>query len=96
MRTEHLGGELDPTGRGVELAVAERSTVVGIRGAHPTDRAQFVEVDRRERLAQQGLVVVEQGRFGVAHRRGEPAEQIGVGDDSPTGAIAAPFHPTQR
>ena len=78
MRTERVGGELDPARRGLELPVTERSTVVGIRGAHPTHRTQFVEVDRRERLPQQGLVVVEQGRLGVAHRRGEPAEQFGV------------------
>ena len=77
-------------------SVTERSTVVGIRGAHPTHRTQFVEVDRGERLPQEGLVVVEQGRVGVAHRRGEPAEQFGVRHDSPIGSMAAPFHPTQR
>ena len=59
-------------------SVAERSTIVGVRGTHPSHRAQLVEVDGGQCLTQQGVVVVEQRRLGVAHRVGEPSEQLGV------------------
>ena len=50
---ELVGGELDAAGCGLELAVAERPTVVGIRNTYPSDAAQLVEIDGRQRVAQQ-------------------------------------------
>ena len=75
---ELVRGEVGASRRCVELAVAERATVVGIRGADPADAAQLVVVDRRQRRPQQRVVVVEQRRLGVAHGSAEASEHLGV------------------
>ena len=95
---ESVGGELDPTRRGVELArhrTAGRPPGYGAR-TQPVERSSSRSTVGSA-CAQQGVVVVEQGRVGVAHRGGEPAEQFGVRDATRRSAsMAAPFHPTQR